>query len=268
MMKNAPFDGPRSPTAVAIITLNEADNLPECLKSVAFAGQVVVVDSGSTDDTVRIARDFGCEVFLEPWRGGFGAQKQYAVDQCRLPWVLVLDADERIPEETATQIMKIAANPASPVSGYSFPRKNFFQGRWIRHAGWWPDRVVRLFQRKFGQMTVDTVHEAVMVTGLVESLDCPIEHYTESRMDRLLMKVDRYSTLGARQAFAAGRRATAGSALFRAVLTFCQGYILRRGFLDGSQGLTLATADAVNKFFKYAKLAELCRQADLRDGGR
>ena len=258
----------RLPLSVAVITRDEADNLPDCLKSVAFAEQIVVVDSGSTDDTVRIARDFGCEVFLEPWRGGFGAQKQFAVDQCSQPWVLVLDADERIPPGTAAVIRDIVASPSLSVSGYSFPRKNFFQGRWIRHAGWWPDRVVRLFQKKLGCMTGATVHEAITITGLIESLDCPIEHYTESRMSRLLLKIDKYSTLGAQEAFAAGRRANAWSAMPRAALTFLQDYFLRLGMLDGPQGLTLAAADAVNKYFKYAKLAELCRKADIGDSGR
>jgi glycosyltransferase involved in cell wall biosynthesis len=256
------------PLSVAIITKDEADNLPDCLGSVAFAEQVVVVDSGSTDDTVRIARDFGCEVFLEPWRGGFGAQKQFAIDQCRQSWVLVLDADERIPPETAATIRDIVANPSRIAAGYSFPRKNFFQGRWIRHAGWWPDRIVRLFQKQLGCMTKATVHEAVRVTGFIEALDCPIEHHTESRLSRLLLKIDKYSTLGAQEAFAAGRRATAWSAISRAALTFLQDYLLRLGILDGPQGLTLAATDAVNKFFKYAKLAELCRQADILDRSR
>jgi glycosyltransferase involved in cell wall biosynthesis len=267
-MEKAMSGESRLPLSVAVITRDEADNLPDCLKSVAFAEQIVVVDSGSTDDTVRIARDFGCEVFLEPWRGGFGAQKQFAVDQCRRPWVLVLDADERIPPETAARIRDIVANPALPVAGYSFPRKNFFQGRWIRHAGWWPDRIVRLFQRELGGMTGATVHEAVRVKGFIEPLDCPIEHYTESRMSRLLLKIDKYSTLGAQEAFAAGRRATAWSAMPRAALTFLQDYLLRLGILDGPQGLMLAAADAVNKYFKYAKLAELCRKADIGDRGR
>jgi glycosyltransferase involved in cell wall biosynthesis len=256
------------PISISIITQNEADNLPDCLGSVAFAEQVVVVDSGSTDDTIRIARDFGCEVFLEPWREGFGAQKQFAIDQCRLPWVLVLDADERIPPETAASIREIVADPTPIAAGYSFPRKNFFQGRWIKRSGWWPDRIVRLFQRELGSMTEATVHEAVRVTGFIEPLDCPIEHYTESRLSRLLLKIDSYSTLGAREAFAAGRRATAWSAMSRASLTFLQDYLLRLGILDGPQGLTLAATDAINKFFKYAKLAELCRQADIRDRGR
>lgn len=244
--------------SVAIITLNEAANLPGCLRSVAFADQIVVVDSGSRDETIKIATDFGCDVFTEDWLG-FGPQKQLAVDRCRNEWILILDADERIPPETAAAIKEIIDRPAG-AEGYSFPRKNYFQGRWIRHAGWWPDRVTRLFRRECGAMTDVSVHEAVQVKGRVVALPSPIEHLTESRFSELLKKIDRYSTLGAREAFAAGRRATVWGAAFRAALTFFHDYFIRLGFLDGPQGLTLAIADAVNKFFKYAKLSELSRK--------
>ena len=177
----------KSALSVAVIVLNEAENLPDCLRSVAFARQIVVVDSGSTDETVRLAADFGCDLFVEAWRG-FGAQKQFAVDRCREPWVLVLDADERIPPETAGVIRRIVSAPPGDMAGYSFPRKNFFQGRWIKHAGWWPDCVVRLFRREQGRMTEAKVHEAVVVEGPVEPLDVPIEHRTESDLGRILRK--------------------------------------------------------------------------------
>lgn len=245
--------------SVVIITKDEADNLPECLKSVAFAKQIVVVDSGSTDDTVKIASDFGCGVFIEQWRG-FGPQKQFAIDQCINPWILVLDADERIPPETALVIKKIISNSSTTACGFSFPRKNFFQGRWIRQAGWWPDRVVRLFRKDCGRMTQASVHEAVEINGAVEALNVPLEHYTVSSLSSILLKINHYSTLGAEEAFKKGKNASIGSAIFRATFTFFQNYFLRFGFLDGSQGLMLAITDAVNKFFKYAKLCELNRQ--------
>lgn len=246
------------PLSVAIITKNEEQNLPACLKSVFFARQVVIVDSGSVDQTLQIARTFGCEVFCEEWLG-FGPQKQLAIDKCVEPWILVLDADERVPEETAQVIRRIVTAVDGGAAGYSFPRKNFFQGRWIRHAGWWPDRVVRLFRADAGCMTSAAVHEAVCVEGLVQALDVPLEHETESRLDQILHKIDKYSTLGAREAFAAGKTATPWSAFFRAALTFLQDYVLRLGVLDGRQGLTLAVTDAVNKYFKYAKLSEIGR---------
>jgi glycosyltransferase involved in cell wall biosynthesis len=248
------------PLSVAIITKNETENLPACLKSISFAGQIVVVDSGSTDETVKIASACGCDVFVESWRG-FGPQKQYAIDKCTNPWILVLDADERIPEDTARAIKNIISNPSITAAGFNFPRKNFFQGRWIRHAGWWPDRIVRLFRKGQGRMTPAKVHESVEVNGLVESLDCPIEHYTESRLSQILIKIDQYSTFGAEEAFKEGKTASICSAVLRAKLTFLHNYILRCGFLDGAPGLTLAITDAINKFFKYAKLSELNKQA-------
>ena len=250
----------KAPLSVAIIAQDEAMNLPRCLESIAFADQIVVVDSGSTDDTVKIARAAGCDVFCEPWRGGFGAQKQFAIDQCRHAWVLVMDADERIPPETERVIREIVTSASASAAGYSFPRKNFFQGRWIRHAGWWPDRIVRLFQRQLGAMSVSPVHEAIEVKGEIASIQVPIEHFTESRLSKILLKIDRYSTLGAQEAFRSGKRSSTPSACLRAVLTFFQDYVLRLGCLDGSPGLTLAMTDSVNKFFKYAKLAEICRK--------
>jgi len=244
-----------TPLSVAIITQNEERNLPDCLRSVAFATQVVVVDSGSTDGTLALARSFGCDLYEEPWRGGFGAQKQFALDQCREAWILLLDADERIPPETAAAIRDVVAGDDGMTAGFRFPRKSFFQGRWIRHAGWWPDRLIRLFRRGRGGMSPASVHEGVEVQGPVRDLDCPIEHLTESDLGKILGKIDRYSSLGAQEAFAAGRTATVGGAFFRAGLTFVQDYLLRLGCLDGPQGLTLAVTDGVNKFFKYAKLA-------------
>jgi len=226
----------------------------------------VVVDSDSTDDTVKIASNFGCDVFIEKWRG-FGRQKQFAIDKCKHRWVLVLDADERIPPETAMAIGDIVSKGSDDVAGYSFPRNNWFQGRWIKHL-WGGDRIVRLFQKDLGRMTLATVHESVEVNGHVEALDVPIEHFTESDLSRILIKIDHYSTLGAQEAFAEGRKATVWSVIFRAEWAFFQNYFLKLGILDGPQGLTLSITDAVNKFFKYAKLSELHKQANSSGRGR
>jgi len=246
------------PLSVAIITKNEEENIHACLHSVAFAAQIVVVDSGSEDATLEIAAAFECDIYRESWHG-FGPQKQLAINKCSQPWVLVLDADERIPSETADIIKKIVTDARTQASGFSFPRKNYFQGRWIRHAGWWPDRVVRLFRRQAGLMTAAAVHEAVEVQGQVDQLEAPIEHYTESSLSKILQKIDKYSTLGAGESYAVGKRSSPYSAFFRALFTFIQDYFFRLGFMDGRQGLTLAVTDSVNKYFKYAKLSELER---------
>lgn len=244
------------PLSIAIITKNEEENILLCLQSVSFAGQIVVVDSGSTDSTLKIAADFGCEIYSEKWRG-FGPQKQMAIEKCSFPWILVIDADERIPPDTADVIKKIVTNSDVKETGFSFPRKNYFQGRWIKHAGWWPDRIVRLFRKGAGKMSDAVVHESVEVRGEVGSLDMIIEHYTESSLSKIIQKIDRYSTLGAETAFKEGKRCTTGGAFLRAFFTFMQDYFFRLGILDGMPGLTLAVTDSVNKFFKYAKLSEL-----------
>ncbi len=251
------------PLAVAVITKDEEENIGACLQSVVWAAQIVVVDSGSTDKTLEIAAQYNCEIYQEEWRG-FGAQKQSAIDKCAMPWILLLDADERVPAETAAAIKKIVLSGDNKDAGFSFPRKNFFQGRWIKHAGWWPDRIVRLFRNKTGRMTEASVHEAVAVTGTVGKIDFPLEHFTESRLNKIIRKIDKYSSLGAAEAFKQGKNASLAGALLRAIFTFHQDYLLRLGILDGMPGLTLAVTDAVNKFFKYAKLNELHR--NNRDG--
>ncbi len=243
---------------MTIITRNEEENIRACLESVSFAGQIILVDSGSTDATLKIAEEFGCEIYSEEWRG-FGPQKQSAVEKCRMPWILVLDADERIPPQTAEIIKKIVTAPQTPEAGFSFPRKNYFQERWIKHAGWWPDYVIRLFRKESGRLTSATVHEAVEVEGVVGALPFPIEHFTESSLAKILQKIDKYSTLGAYAAYKEGKSSSIFSAFTRAFFTFIQNYFLRLGLLDGKQGLTLAVTDSVNKFFKYAKLSELVR---------
>jgi glycosyltransferase involved in cell wall biosynthesis len=248
--------------SVAIITKNEESRILSCLESVKFAGQIVVVDSGSTDGTVRIARDFGCDVYVEDWKG-FGAQKQSAIDKCRSPWILVLDADEHIPAETGSKLIEISESGGA--AGYSFPRKNFFQGRWIRHMGWWPDRVVRYFRKGRGRMSDSAVHESVIIDGRVAELDCPIEHFTESDLGKILLKINQYSTLGAEQEFSKGRKCSVWEAALRAKLAFLQNYVLRLGFLDGRQGFTLSMTDAINKFSKYAKLSALNMEAKKRN---
>jgi glycosyltransferase involved in cell wall biosynthesis len=245
--------------SVAIITKNEAENLPACLESVGFANQIVVVDSDSTDDTVKIASEFGCDVFIEEWHG-FGAQKQFAIDKCKNRWILVIDADERIPDETAAVIKDIVLKDPEDIAGYSFLRKNWFQGRWIKHL-WGKDRIVRLFRKDLGGMTPETVHESVAVNGRVEALDATIEHFTESSLSKILKKIDHYSTLGAQKAFDEGRKATIWSAALRADLAFFQNYFLKLGILDGPQGFILSVTDSINKFFKYAKLNELHRRS-------
>ena len=206
-------------------------------KALRLLEQIVVVDSGSTDATLSIARELGCEIYSEEWRG-FGPQKQSAIDKCSESWILVLDADERVPSDTAAIIKKIVNDPQVKEVGFSFPRKNFFQGRWIKHAGWWPDRIVRLFRKEAGRMSAAIVHESVEVQGIIGALDAVIEHYTESRLGKIIQKIDKYSTLGAEAAFQGGkeiqlrRRFSASFLYFHSGLFFSSGYSGRHVRVD------------------------------------
>lgn len=244
---------PKLPLSVAIIANNEEDRLPACLESVQFADEIIVVDSGSTDGTMAIAEAAGCRVFAEEWKG-FGRQKQSAVDKCRHDWVLVLDADERVPAETRQVIAGLLASPDA--DGYSFPRRNFYHGKWVRHGGWWPDRVVRLFRKDRGAVDDVVVHEAIHVTGEVKALDVPLEHHPIRDLQDVLTKINRYSSLGAERLYAAGRRASLPTAFIKGGAAFVKSLILQRGFLDGSAGWIIAFSHAVNTCYKYLKLRE------------
>ena len=242
------------PVSIAIITKNEEQRLASCLESVAGKVlEIVVVDSGSSDRTLAIAGRFGARIFSHPWQG-FGCQKQFAIDQCTSPWVLVLDADERLPEEAIAAIARELDAPAH--AAYAFPRKNIVNGRWIRHGGWWPDRVVRLFQRGRGRMSTAPVHERLLIDGSTGVIDCPILHFSVLSLSQTLAKIDQYSSIGAAELAAAGRSTTIFAAFFRGLWAFIHGYLLRLGLLDGEQGLLIAVTDAMNTFCKYSKLRE------------
>jgi hypothetical protein len=246
------------PLSVAIITRNEEVRLPECLASTVMAAEVVVVDSGSSDRTVEIAQTFGAKVYHENW-SGFGLQKQKAIDHCTQPWVLVLDADERLTPELMTEICGALAQSGS-VAAWSIPRKNYFCGHWLRHAGWWPDRVVRLFRRGSARMSERMVHESLIVTGPVAALHSPLLHYTNWDLTQTLTKINHYSSAGAEELDRRGVRGSVVKAGVRAAWAFFNCYFLRAGILDGAPGLVQAQTHAVNTLFKYLKLWELQHQ--------
>ncbi|MGV1098491.1 glycosyltransferase family 2 protein [Thiovibrio sp. JS02] len=251
------------PVSVAIIVLNEEERLPGCLASVDFVREIVVVDSGSVDRTVAIAREFGAMVHDEPWQG-FGRQKQLAIDRCGQPWVLVLDADERVSPELALELKALVAGGARHAA-YSMPRKNFFCGRWIRHAGWWPDRIVRFFQNGKARMSDRLVHEGLLVDGPVGELRNPLIHHANRDLAQTLAKINKYSTAGAEELFKKGVKSSLLKAVLRAQWGFAHNYLLRGGFLDGAEGFILAVTDAVNIFFKYLKLREMRKRASRRN---
>ncbi len=248
----------RTPISVAIITLNEERNLPACLDSVKWADEIVVCDSGSTDRTLALAAEYGARTFREAWRG-FGGHKNLAVERTSHPWVLVLDADERVTPALQQEIEAILADPAAE-DGYLIPRRSYFLGRWIRGCGWYPDETIRLFRRGRGRFGERSVHEAVTVEGRVGRLRAPLEHFTYDSVGAFLQRMDRYSTLAAEELQRAGRRSHPWDLLGRPAWTFLRLFLLQRGWREGWYGLVLSGLYAGYAFSKYAKLWELTRR--------
>jgi len=251
------LENKKLPLSVIIITKNEEERLPHCLKSVNFAEDIVVVDAGSQDRTIEIAKSFGCRVFIEKWKG-YGPQKQSALEKTYYKWVLSLDADERIPPETAQIISQVIQAPKA--QAYSFLRKNFFHGKWIKYCGWWPDRVIRLFEKGHGKFE-GMVHETWVTEGKIIELKAPIEHYSYENYSQMLKKLDEYSSTRARELFHKGVKVTPLTPFLHGGWMFIRSYFLKLGFLNGLDGFVISFMNAGSSFFKYAKLLELQKYA-------
>jgi len=249
------------PLSVILITKNEAAHIGDCLDAVRpLAAQIVVVDSGSTDDTVDIARAKGATVVVTADWPGFGPQKNRALDLATQPWVLSLDADERVTPDLAHAIRQVVAAGARALDAYKMARLSNFCGRWIRHGGWWPDHVVRLFRRGSARFTEDLVHERVETRGKVGVLGGHLLHDTYPDMDHVMQKMIRYAADGGTMMHARGKRAGIGSAIGHAAWTFLRIYVLKRGFLDGRAGFMIAATAAMGSFLRYATLMDLGRR--------
>jgi glycosyltransferase involved in cell wall biosynthesis len=242
------------PLSVAIITRNAAHQLAACLDSVTFADDVIVVDSGSDDATVEIARHHGARVLHQDWLG-FGRQKHFAVTQARCRWVLCLDADERVSDELRASIQSALASPA--FQAWRMARRNRFMGRWLRHGEGYPDWSLRLFDREAANWSGDSIHEKVVTQAAVGTLDGDLLHESETGIADYLAKQNTYTTLQAQMLHARGKRAGAARIFLSPLFRFLKFYVLRLGFLDGVPGLVHIAIGCFNTFSKYAKLREL-----------
>jgi glycosyltransferase involved in cell wall biosynthesis len=247
--------------SVFIIALNQEANIGECLASVSFADEIVVVDTGSADRTVELARSYTDRVLTASWEG-FGRTKNFALDQARGDWVFSLDTDERVPPALKDEILAVVAADG-PLDGYRVPRQNYFCGRWIRRLGWYPDYTLRLFRRGQGRFRDREVHEEVVVAGTVGTLKTPLTHYSYRSVSEYVARMDRYARLAAQELAKAGRRPVPGELFARPVLSFFHLYFIRLGFLEGTPGYTLAVLMSMYKFLKYYYLRELARGRDL-----
>jgi hypothetical protein len=243
----------RLPLSCVIITRDAAAALPPTLASVAWCDEIVVVDSSSRDDTVAIAERAGARVVHQEWLG-FGPQKRFAVGCARNDWVLCIDADERVSPELRASIERALAG--SPGGAYEFPRRNRFLGRWLRHGEGYPDWSLRLFDRRKANWSDDAVHEKVVALVPVRRLAGDLLHESAETLALYLHKQNRYTSLQAQAAFAAGRRGSVAKLLLGPLARFIKFYLLRLGFLDGAAGLVHIAIGCQNTFLKNAKLLE------------
>jgi glycosyltransferase involved in cell wall biosynthesis len=238
--------------SATIITLNEQDNLPRALESLGCCDEIVVVDSGSTDQTVEVARRLGARVVERAWPG-YARQKNFAAEQATHDWILALDADECLSDALRREIEEIKQRGARH-DAYRFPRLAQYCGQWIRHSGWYPDRKVRFYDRRKARWVGDYVHESVRVEGSVGTLSGDLLHYTCPTFSRHIERVHRYTTLAAQEMAAAGRGVSLTRLLAAPPWAFVRSYFLQRGFLDGGNGFLIASMAAFYVFAKYAKV--------------
>jgi len=254
--------------SACVITLNEADRIEACLRSLAWCDEVVVVDSHSTDDTRARAAALGARVIERDWPG-FAAQKEFAVRAAAHDWVLVVDADERVSEALRDEIATRRAGSLGATAGFTVPRCSQYLGRWIRHGTWYPDRSVRLFDRRHGRFepkaTYD-LHERVVLDGPPAPLAGELLHIPYRSINEHLQTIDRYTTIMAEGLNARGVRAGVSDLVLHPAWRFFQFYVLKAGFLDGWRGLLLAYFAAHYVRLRYAKLLALQRAGDGRDG--
>jgi glycosyltransferase involved in cell wall biosynthesis len=259
---------PRPAITACVITLDEADRLGDCIASLGFCDEIVVVDSFSTDATVALAQQLGARVVQRPF-DGYRSQKQFAVDLASHPWVLCLDADERVSPELAASIIAARDGGFAGAAGYRFARLSNYFGRFLRHGNAYPDRVLRLFDRRHaGWRGTREVHESATADGPVLRLDGDLVHFPYRSLHNQLAKTESYARMMATHEFARGKRASLAKLVLAPAWRFWRGYLLRGGFLDGWHGLVYAYVRANYVRQKTIMLWLLERGQPLRDPAR
>jgi glycosyltransferase involved in cell wall biosynthesis len=248
-------DQRRARISAIIITENEAYNLRACLESITWVDEIIVVDAGSKDETVAIAREFTDKIYHNPWPG-FAAQKQFALERATEPWVLSIDSDERVTPELRDEILALLVSASNLHSGYYIPRLSTFLGKFIYHCGWYPGYQLRLFQREHGRLTTARVHEGFVVEGTAGYLQQHLLHYTHPTLAESLKRMNRYSSLEAMDR-AARRRVRWWDFIFHPLAAFFNKFIGLKGYKDGVHGFLLALVTAQVKMALYMKIWEI-----------
>ncbi len=254
-----------TPVSVTIITRDEAVNIEACVASVAWAAEVLVVDSGSADDTAARARAAGARVLVRDWPG-YAAQKNFAAAEAAHDWILSIDADERVTPQLAAEIQARLAG-GGPACGYRIPRVTWHLGRWIRTTDWYPDYQLRLYDRQRARWRPRRVHESVQADGPVERLSSDLQHFAYRDVGHHHQTMDRYTTLAATELFEQGRRAGVWHLTLHPWAAFVRNYVLRRGVLDGVPGFVISCMNAYYVFLKFAKLWARQHAAAARPDG-
>ena len=245
-----------------MIVKDEEANIKACLDALAWADEIIVVDSNSSDRTADICKaNPKVKLFERHWKG-FGPQKNIALSLATSNWVFSIDADERVSPELASEILSAVANPS--FDAYAVKRKNIYRGRWVRNCGWWPDEVLRLFRRGAAKFSDRVVHEALEFKGPAGTLENPLEHHSYNGAGDFIRRVERYSSLGAHQMSSRRKRASTTNILGRTALAFIRSYILKKGFLEGRAGLLIAFSTAEVTFYKYMMLSEINEEKEKK----
>ena len=247
--------------SVIIITKNEEAMIRRCLQSVAWADEIIVVDSSSSDNTVAICRELNAKAHsFDDWPG-FGVQKNRALKYATQEWIFSIDADERVTPQLRAEIEAVVRKEADTCVAYRVSRISRYCGRFMRHSGWYPDYIVRLFQRNAAHFSDDLVHERLLVEGKIGQLEGELLHYAFDDIEEVLHKVNQYSTAGAAMMQQRGRQATLTGAVLRGLWSFIRTYFLRAGFLDGREGFMLAVSNAEGTYYRYLKLMVLNKKS-------
>lgn len=248
---------PRPKITATLITLNEEQDLPRALQSLRWVDEIIIVDSGSTDKTLEIAHKYGVKTFKNPW-AGYGQQKNFAHSQASHDWVLNIDADEEVPSDLAEVIRKELENlpQGSNIHGFSFPRKTFYLGKWIRHGGWYPNRLTRLSRKAQSRWTEPRVHEELIVEGEVRAIQLPFHHYTFRGIGDQVLTNLKYSRYGFEDLRNQGSRPSVAKLLAKPIGKFIETYFFKLGFLDGLAGFIISVNAAHSMFLKYSYFFE------------
>jgi (heptosyl)LPS beta-1,4-glucosyltransferase len=241
--------------AAVVITKNEERNIADCLQSLRWVDDLIVVDACSTDRTVEIVREYTPRVFIRLWPG-FGPQKNYGIDQATADWILVVDADERVTDGLREEIIRSVEAASDDLAGFDIPRRNFFYGRWIQGGGLYPDRQLRLFRRQAGRYDDVLLHEHLEVQGRIDQLTASLDHYSMPSIKDHVRKMMRYTTLAAQEKLKTKSKVSAVDLAGRHVMTIIRTYFFRKGYRDSIHGVIVALFAGLHTFVKYAKAWE------------